>query len=141
MKTFWNTINRFNELVAAHSTLAMSTMWCVYVFFVWSILPLIWSDAKDAVFYVSGGIIQLVALPLIMVGQNVLNRASEERAQKDHEALMEQIMLIRQLLENEKAQTKALDIIQDNLDDIHDDIAKITVADKQGHLGLSEPEV
>jgi len=90
-------ISKINDFVAARATLLMSTMWCVYVFFVWSLLPLVFPHLQAVVFYVSGGVIQLVALPLIMVGQNVLSRKSEERAQQDHETLMAEFAEMRQM--------------------------------------------
>jgi hypothetical protein len=83
-----NLIQKINEFVAARATLLMSTMWCVYVFLIWSLLPLAFPHLQAVVFYVSGGVIQLVALPLIMVGQDVLSRKSETRAQEDHDTIM-----------------------------------------------------
>lgn len=81
-------VTKINDFVAAQTTLLMSTMWCVYVFLAWSLIPLAFPHLQNVVFYVSGGVIQLVALPLIMVGQNVISRSAEARAQQDHETLM-----------------------------------------------------
>lgn len=77
-------MSKFNDWLAVHVTLGMSTMWCVYLFAVIALLPLLLAFTHDFVFYLSSAIIQLVALPLIMVGQNRLSAASEARAAEDH---------------------------------------------------------
>jgi hypothetical protein len=79
----------FNEWLAVHVTTSVSTMACVWIFFVWSMLPLVFDGLRDMVFYVSGGILQLVLLPVIMVGQAKLSAASDIRAIQDHAALIE----------------------------------------------------
>lgn len=93
-------LGRLNDAVAAHTTSAMMTMWCVYAFFVLAVLPAFWPGAENLVQYVSQSVIQLVALPLIMVGSSVLNRASEQRAAEDHAALMEELADIREILDD-----------------------------------------
>ena len=82
-------IRRFNEWLAVKVTRSMATMWCAYVFLVWSLIPLVWPEAESIVFYVSGGIIQLVALSLIMVGQNVLGQATATQAKETHDTVLE----------------------------------------------------
>ena len=54
----------------------MSTMTCVFAFLVWSLIPLLFPRATEFVAYISADIIQLVALPLIMVGQKLASDAS-----------------------------------------------------------------
>lgn len=46
-------------------------------------IPLIFSSAISIVQYISSGILQLILLPLIMVGQNLQGRHAETRAQHD----------------------------------------------------------
>jgi hypothetical protein len=82
-------LSKINDTIALKTVAVMSSIWCVYAFLVWSMLPTVFPAAQDFVFYVSGGIIQLVALPLIMVGQNLMGAAAEQRAQEDHEHLIE----------------------------------------------------
>ena len=82
-------LSKINDSIALKTVAWMSSIWCVYFFFLWSMLPTVFPAAQDFVFYVSGGIIQLVALPLIMVGQNLAGKAAEERAEEDHEHLVE----------------------------------------------------
>jgi uncharacterized membrane protein len=88
-------ISKLNEKIAIAATIVMSTMWCVYSFMIWALLPLLFPKVEPVVFYVSGGVIQLVALPLIMVGQNVLNRKSEERAEEDHRTILAEFKEIK----------------------------------------------
>lgn len=46
-------------------------------------IPLIFTQAISIVQYISSGILQLILLPLIMIGQNLQGRHSEIRAQHD----------------------------------------------------------
>lgn len=46
-------------------------------------IPLIFTSALPIVQYISSGILQLIFLPLIMVGQNLQGRYTEIRAQHD----------------------------------------------------------
>ena len=82
-------LSKINDTIALKTVAVMSSIWCVYAFLIWSMVPTIVPALQDLVFYVSGGIIQLVALPLIMVGQNLTGQAAEQRAQEDHDHLVE----------------------------------------------------
>lgn len=95
---FKNGFKRVNDKFAIGSTLAMSTMWCVYIFVLWSIIPEFMPQTKDLFTYVAGAV-QLIALPLIMVGQKLLNRKSEKRALQDHQTLMKQFQEIKKISE------------------------------------------
>ena len=92
-----NRLHRLNDVVATHTTIAFGTMWCTYVFLAWSLLPLVSPEIQNVVFYVSGGVIQLIALPLIMVGQKLLNQASEDRAEEDHHTLLQEFAELKEL--------------------------------------------
>ena len=95
-------ISKINDSIALKTVAWMSSIWCVYFFFVWSMLPTMFPSLQDFVFYVSGGIIQLVALPLIMVGQNLTGQAAEQHAQEDHDHLVEILADIKEDHENLK---------------------------------------
>ena len=82
-------IRKFNDWIAVKITKSMATMWCVYVFLGWSLIPVVWPEAQSIVFYVSGGIIQLVSLSLIMVGQNVIGQATKKQAKETHDTVLE----------------------------------------------------
>lgn len=90
-------INKFNEWLAVKTTLALGTMWATYGFVTYGLLPLIFPSKMNQILYWSN-VIQLCALSLVMVGQNVLNRAAERRAIQDHNTLMNQLKMEREEL-------------------------------------------
>jgi low affinity Fe/Cu permease len=65
-------------------TAVFGSMVCFYILVVWALLPLIpqFSKYQTIILYVSAGIVQLIALPLLAVGQNVQSKASEARMEK-----------------------------------------------------------
>ncbi len=77
-------LREINRKVAVNATLIFGTMGAVYLFFMWSLLPIIFPDIQVVVLYISSCVIQLVALPLIMVGSSILSEKAEQRAQDDH---------------------------------------------------------
>jgi len=87
MKRAISHIHAFNDWLARHTVTAMSSMACVYAFTIWSLLPTLDKGWEQIVFYVSGGVIQLVALPLIMVGQRLEGKDNDRRSKQDHEML------------------------------------------------------
>ena len=96
MRRWWK---RANEHLALKITVAVSTMTCFYIFLCWSMLPVFAPQMQNLVFYISGGILQLVFLPLIMVGQSVQSRTTEKRAIQDHTAVMEIVTHIRGIVQ------------------------------------------
>ena len=95
-------IAAWNNKIAVSVSSKISTMACVYIFLLWSLLPLVLPKTQDTVFYVSGGILQLVLLPLIMVGQSVMGKDQEERSREDHEALKLLLAEMKQLIDPPK---------------------------------------
>jgi len=90
-------IKTINELIAKYITLMVGTMWCVYAFAILVIIPLFFPATQTIVMYISSSFLQLILLPLIMVGQDILNRKSEKRAEEDHETLLEELSEIKEL--------------------------------------------
>ena len=87
-------IGRLNSRVAVLITKAVGTMWCAYLFAVLALISL--PQALDAfrtgntlvgVTWLSQSFLQLVLLPIIIVGQNVISTAQDARAEADHETL------------------------------------------------------
>jgi hypothetical protein len=82
----------FNGKVALILTTAVGTMWCAYTFALLALVVLpqaVNGGMLTLVQWVSQTFIQLVMLSVIMVGQNILSRASDKRADmtyKDAEA-------------------------------------------------------
>ena len=72
-----------NGKIALALTTAVGTMWCAYVFAILALLVVpqaIQGGLLTFVQWVSQTFIQLVMLSVIMVGQNILGRASDNRA-------------------------------------------------------------
>lgn len=81
-------LRKFNEQLAGQLTSGVGTMWCAYAFFLWALLPLVYPAMTDTVAYVSQSIVQLVLLPVIMVGQAVQSRRDAKREERDHRILL-----------------------------------------------------
>jgi len=97
---------KFNDAIARHSVAFMGSIWCVYLFTFWSLLPSLNKNWEQAVMYISSAVIQLVALPLIMVGQKLEGKNSEKRAEEDHEKLVKIMKTLEEIRGNQCACTK-----------------------------------
>jgi hypothetical protein len=84
-------IARVNKWLAVRITEGVGTMWCAYAFALLAIVSLpaaiVSHSAVIIVQWISQTFLQLVLLSIIIVGQNVLAEASDQRAQADHETL------------------------------------------------------
>lgn len=92
-----NVISALNSAIALRMTKAMSTMWCVYAFFVLAIVPVFLPTTTTVVMFISSSLIQLCALPLILVGQQLLGATAENRAESDHLTLLEEFEQLKVL--------------------------------------------
>lgn len=72
-----NKITAFNDLFASKSTLAFSSMWAFYVFLVYGITPIFFPKYQNDLLYWSN-VVQLIALPLLAVGQRVLSQKHDD---------------------------------------------------------------
>ena len=93
-----------NERIATNATKYFGSMWTFWIFCIWAFIPLIpaLEVYKETILYISSGFIQLAALPLIMVGQDIMGRTAEIRSQEDHEMIKEQYQNIKEMLEEIK---------------------------------------
>ena len=73
------------DKIALFITTRIGTMGFFYFCLALVSLPLIFSPAMPVVQYLSSGYLQLILLPLILVGQNLQSRHAELRAQHDYE--------------------------------------------------------
>ena len=109
-------IHVFNEAVARVGTEAFSSIWAFYLFMVWGLLgllPRIPSGFKEFVLLVSSAWIQLWALPLLMVGNAVLNKAAVRQAHADHEMLIAELRLMKALQEeNHQMHVQILEMVK-----------------------------
>ena len=82
---------RANAWLALRITRGVGSMWCAYAFAIIALvsLPAALSsgDLIIIVSWIAQTFIQLVLLPVIIVGQNVQAAASDKRAEADHETL------------------------------------------------------
>ena len=92
-------------------TLVVGTMWCAYLFSVIALIALP-SAIKAGLFFVivwiSSSFLQLVLLPIIIVGQNIQAAAADRRAEdtyKDAEAVL---LEAKQIQEHLLAQDAAI---------------------------------
>ena len=89
-----NPIIRLNNKIGLRTTLIVGTMWAAYIFTILALLAL--PDAiKQGTYYIvvwlSSSFLQLVLLPIIIVGQNIQAAAADKRAEetyKDAEAVL-----------------------------------------------------
>lgn len=76
-------------------------------------IPLVWKSTMSVVLYISSGYLQLVMLPLIMMGQNLQSRRSERRAEADYEVDLKNDRLTKEInLHLEKQDTELKEIKQ-----------------------------
>ena len=108
----------FNGRFALLITTVVGTMWCAYAFGMLALVALpsaLTSGPLAIVQWVSQTFIQLVLLSIIMVGQNIMGKASDKRAEmtyKDADATFHEAEQIQAHL---KAQDDALSTMLDKL--------------------------
>jgi hypothetical protein len=94
-------------------------MWAAYAFallalisFPQALSAFIRGDTVTGISWISQAFLQLVLLPIILVGQNVISASQDARAEADHETLTAlHTMNVRQLQLLEQ-QERILDILQ-----------------------------
>ena len=106
-----------NTRVAVTITKSVGSMWCAYVFALLALISLPAAlrsgDPIIIVSWVAQTFLQLVLLPIIIVGQNVQAAASDARAESDHETLLSIHTLTSEVHGIAEAQTKMLEILEE----------------------------
>ena len=109
-------IGRFNAAVAVRITKVVGTMYCAYVFSLIALvaLPAAIQQGSPTVLvnWLSSNFLQLVLLPIIMVGQNVISTAQDARAEADHETLTALSQMNKQQLEILDGQSRILELLR-----------------------------
>jgi hypothetical protein len=100
-------VSEFNERLAVRATRAFGSMWTTYGLFLYGFLPVLLPGAMTALLYWSNTV-QLWSLPLLMVGQSVLGRAAERQARETHDAVLEELALLRAERSRQPADAAAL---------------------------------
>ena len=110
-------MGRINTRLALGITKRVGSMWCAYLFALLALISLpaaIGShDAIIIVAWIAQTFLQLVLLPIIIVGQNVQAAASDARAESDHETLMAIHTLTTEVHEIAYQQTAILKILEE----------------------------
>jgi len=103
-------IARLNARVGLVVTLAVGTMWCAYLFTLLAVVSLPAAlrshDKIIIVAWIAQTFLQLVLLPIIIVGQNVQAAAADKRAEdtyKDAEAVLHEAIEIQKHLQAQDA--------------------------------------
>ena len=109
-------IGGFNAAVAVLVTKIVGTMYCAYVFTLIALvaLPAAIEQGSPTVLvnWLSSNFLQLVLLPIIIVGQNVISAAQDARAEADHETLTTLHQMSIQQIAILQGQNQILDLLK-----------------------------
>jgi hypothetical protein len=108
-----NPFVRFNARFGLRITVIVGTMWCAYVFAGIALvsLPDNVHATKDLILWISSSFLQLVLLPVIIVGQNIQAKAADKRAEetyKDADAVLHEAREIQKHLLAQDEQISAI---------------------------------
>jgi len=119
-----------NGHVALIITAVVGTMWCAYAFTLISLVSLPDAIKSGSLITIIGWIaqtfIQLVLLPIIIVGQNIQGKASDKRSEqtyKDAEAILSECL---QLQAHLAAQDAVLDDVVAHVKRHHEELLKLS---------------
>ena len=114
-----NLMGRFNTRIAVTITKTVGSMWCAYMFALLALISLPAAISSGSaiiiVAWIAQTFLQLVLLPIIIVGQNVQAAASDARAESDHETLLAIHILTTEVHEIANQQTMMLKIIEESV--------------------------
>ena len=109
-------MGRFNAAMALRITKVVGTMYCAYAFMLIALvaLPAAIEQGSPTVLinWLSSNFLQLVLLPIIIVGQNVISTAQDARAETDHETLTALHRMSTQQLDILNSQNEILDLLK-----------------------------
>lgn len=109
-------VGRMNTRLAVGITRSVGSMWCAYLFALIALISLPAAinshDPIVIVGWIAQTFLQLVLLPIIIVGQNVLAAATDARAESDHKTLMAIHTLTGDVHDLAEQQTQILKILE-----------------------------
>jgi hypothetical protein len=112
-----NWLGRINTRVAVSVTKLVGSMWCAYLFGLLALISFPAAirshDPIIIVAWVAQTFLQLVLLPIIIVGQNVQAAASDARAESDHETLLAIHTITSEVHDIANQQTVILKILEE----------------------------
>ena len=117
---------RFNSRLAVLITRAVGTMWAAYLFVLIALVSLpqalaafLAGDTVTGITWLSQSFLQLILLPIIIVGQNVISASQDARAEADHITLttlhsinVQQLKMLEQQQSMLKQQREILDLLE-----------------------------
>jgi len=108
-------VGRINTRLAVGITKVVGSMWCAYLFVLLALTSfpaaILSRDPIIIVAWIAQTFLQLVLLPIIIVGQNVQAAASDARAEVDHKTLLAIHTLTAEVDEIAHQQTEMLKIL------------------------------
>jgi hypothetical protein len=107
-----------NGKIALALTTAVGTMWCAYAFALLALLVVpqaVEGGLLTFIQWVSQTFIQLVMLSVIMVGQNILGRVSDKRADETYQDAEATLHEAQQIQDHLKAQDDAIGTLLDKI--------------------------
>lgn len=112
-------VARFNNWLGLLITRSVGTMWAAYAFMCLSLVSFPAAlqafqkgDTVTGISWLSQSFLQLVLLPIIIVGQNVISAGQDQRAEADHETLTALHAMNVQQLQLLEDQRRILDLLQ-----------------------------
>ncbi len=112
-----HSLGRFNTWLAVKITRSVGSMWCAYLFAAIALVSLPAAiqthNSVIIVAWIAQTFFQLVLLPIIIVGQNVLAAASDARAESDHETIIAIHTLTSEVHTIAEQQTKILQLLDE----------------------------
>jgi hypothetical protein len=110
-----NPFVRFNARLALGITVVVGTMWCAYLFTIIALIsaPSAFKSGNTTIIiaWLSSNFLQLVLLPIIIVGQNIQAKASDKRAEdtyNDADAVLHEAMEIQKHLASQDAELQRI---------------------------------
>jgi len=116
-----------NGRIALVLTTVVGTMWCAYAFAGLALVVLpqaIGGGLLPLVQWLSQTFIQLVMLSVIMVGQNILGRASDKRAAMTYQDASAAFHETEQIQKHLRLQDDAINALLDKIDGLENAIAR-----------------
>ena len=118
-------IGRINTWLAVGITKVVGSMWCAYLFAILALVSLPAAIQSHNPIIIIGWVaqtfLQLVLLPIIIVGQNVSAATNDARAQSDHETLIAIHTLTSEIYEVSQQQARILQILEQRGKDLKSD--------------------
>ena len=109
------TIGRLNSKIGLKITLIVGTMWCAYLFTVLALVsaPSAFSSGNMLIIvgWIAQTFLQLVLLPIIIVGQNVQSAAADARSQATYDDAAAVLEEAKQIQAHLAAQDAAIERI------------------------------